>query len=205
MAKKGGSLTGARKRFTAMLVEEAKEIGGFTFEELDELLDMKQHTMSRYSQQKRAPNAVDVQDLENKVAKLLKRPSHVVVIENNELAVHPYAELMVGAPDNGLNLRSTPAECFQLGYEGDWPTYRRLKYSPPRGGVRLIQLYAWQWGILWDRGVLPSQWSRQALGIPEDAPVESFLPAMVEAAKAERAAIWRAQATIHRAKVGERP
>lgn len=199
------SLTGALKRFASMLIEEARDVGGFTFAELDTMLDLAEGTTSRYSQRKRAPNAEDIQDLENKVARLLKRPAHVVVIEANDMAVAPYAELVVGEPDKNLNLRAMSAEYLQFGYEGDWPTYRRLTYSSPRGGVRLIHLYAWQWGILWDRGVLPSEWTRAALGIPEDAPVESFLPAMVEAAKLERAAAWRAQAALYSAKGGGKP
>lgn len=199
------SLTGALKRFASMLIEEARDVGGFTFAELDVLLDVEEGTTSRYSQRKRAPNAEDIQDLENRVARLLKRPAHVVVIENNGLAVNPYTELGIDEPDKNLNLRKIPAECLELSYEGDWPTYRRLKYSPPRGGLRLVHLFAWQWGILWDRGVLPSQWSRATLGIPADAPVESFLPAMVEAAKLERSAAWAAQAALHGAKGGGSP
>jgi hypothetical protein len=188
-----------------MLIEEARDVGGFTFAELDDRLGLEEGTTSRYSQRKRAPNAESIQDLENKIAKLLKRPAHVVVIDNNLLAVAPYAELAVGEPDKNLNLRTIPAEYLELSYEGGWPTYRRLKYTPPLHGLRLAQLYAWQWGILWDRGVLPPQWSRAALGIPDEVPVEAFLPAMVEEAKLEWAAAWQTQAALYKAKGGGRP
>lgn len=79
------------------------------------------------------------------------------------------------------------AEYLQFGYKGDWPTYRRLTYFSPQGGLRLIYLCAGHC-ILWDRGALLSKRTRGALGTPEDVPTESFFPAMVEAAKLERAA-----------------
>lgn len=180
-----------------MLIEEAKDVGGFTFAELDALLDVEDGTTSRYSQRKRAPNAEDIQDLENKVARLLKRPAHVVVIENNGLAVEgSMANLEFGAPDKALNLRDTPAYSLQLGYDGDWPTYRRLKYSPPRGGRSLLSVYAWQWGVLWDRGALAEPWTREDLELAPDTPVEAFLPKMVEEAKAERAAYMRMRRSL---------
>lgn len=192
------SLTGALKRFASMLIEEARDVGGFTFAELDALLGVEDGTTSRYSQRKRAPNAEDIQDLENKVARLLKRPAHLVVIENNGLAVPDgIASLEVGVPDKALNLRDTPAYSLQLGYDADWPTYRRLKYSLPRGGISLLSVYAWQWGILWDRGALGEQWTREALGLAPDTPVEAFLPRMVEDAKAERAAYLRMRRSVN--------
>jgi len=53
----------------------------------------------------------------------------------------------------------------------------------------MLALYAWQWGVLWDRG-LP--WlDRAKWGISPDAAVESFVPAITEKAKAERAAVAR--------------
>lgn len=183
------ALTGALKRFSSMLIEEAKDISGLTYAELDESLEYEYGTTSRYAQRKRAPNAEDVQDLENRVARLLKRPSHIVTIESNELISNgSLAELAIGWPDRNLDLRDLNAITLQLGYEDDWPTYRRLKYSPRHGGVRLLDLYAWQWGVLWDRNVLPAPWSREVLGISCDAPVEAFLPHLVEQAKKERLA-----------------
>lgn len=180
-----------------MLMEEARDVGGFTFAELDALLNVEDGTTSRYSQRKRAPNAEDIQDLENKVARLLKRPAHTVVIENNGFAVAgEIASLEFGVPDKALNLRDTPAYLLQLGYDADWPTYRRLKYSPPRDGRSLLSVYAWQWGILWDRGALAEPWTREALGIAPDTPVEAFLPRMVEEAKAKRVAYIRMQRSL---------
>lgn len=180
-----------------MLIEEARDVGGYTFAELDVLLDVEDGTTSRYAQRKRAPNAEDIQDLENKVARLLKRPAHMVVIENNGLADESgFADLEFGFPDKALNLRDIPAYSLQLGYDSDWPTYRRLKYSPHRGGQSLLSLYAWQWGILWDRGVLAAPWTREALGLDPNTPVEVFLPKMVEDAKAERTAYMRMRQSL---------
>ncbi|MFL6671724.1 MAG: hypothetical protein ACJ8LG_00360 [Massilia sp.] len=192
------SLTGALKRFASMLIEEARDVGGFTFAELDALLDFDDGTTSRYSQRKRAPNAEDIQDLENKVARLLKRPAHLVVIENNGLAAEGgMANLEFGVPDKALNLRDTPANSLQLGYDTDWPTYRRLKYSPPSGSLSLLSVYAWQWGILWDRGALGAPSTREASGLHPDTPVEVFLPGLVEDAKVERAAYMRMRRSLN--------
>jgi hypothetical protein len=125
------------------------------------------------------------------------RPPHLVVIKDNGLAIGGgFANLSAGFPDKNLNLRDTPSYAFQLGYEDDWPTYRRLKCSPPRDGRTLLGLYAWQWGILWDRNALPEPWTREALGIDPSVPVEGFLPAMVEEAKAERRAYMRMRRSV---------
>ena len=192
------SLTGALKRFASMLIEEARDVGGFTFAELDVLLDFEDSTTSRYSEWKRAPNAEDIQNLENKVARLLKRPAHLVVVENNGLAAEGgITNLEFGFPNKALNLRDVPTNSLQLGYDADWPTYRRLKYSPPRSGLSLLSVYAWQWGILWDRGVLEHPWTRDALGFHPDTPVEVFLPKMVEDAKAGRTAYMRMRQALN--------
>ncbi|WP_439670861.1 hypothetical protein [Cupriavidus necator] len=177
-----------------MLIEEARDFTGLTFEQLDEALELKEGEAIRYSRYPiergtRAPNADDIQDLEDRVARLLKRPAHTVVVENNAvLNADPYADPVIGEPRSGMNLRDLDATDVQLGYEGDWPTYRRLKYSPPTRGVRVLDLYLWQWGILWDKGVLP--WSREALGLPQSTPVEEFLPALVQEVKRQRQEVF---------------
>ncbi|XYJ88709.1 Transposase [Cupriavidus necator] len=191
---RGRRLRIALSRFAAMLIEEARDFTGLTFEQLDEALELKEGEAIRYSRYPiergtRAPNADDIQDLEDRVARLLKRPAHTVVVENNAvLNADPYADPVIGEPRSGMNLRDLDATDVQLGYEGDWPTYRRLKYSPPTRGVRVLDLYLWQWGILWDKGVLP--WSREALGLPQSTPVEEFLPALVQEVKRQRQEVF---------------
>lgn len=189
---KGRRLRIALSRFAAMLIEEARDFTGLTFEQLDEALELKEGEAIRYSRYPiergtRAPNADDIQDLENRVASLLKRSAHTIVVENNAvLNADPYADPVIGAPHSGMNLRDLDATDIQLGYEDDWPTYRRLKYSPPLEGVRPLDLYLWQWGILWDKGLLPEPWTRGALGLPQSTPVEEFLPDLVQNAKRQR-------------------
>jgi hypothetical protein len=50
----------------------------------------------------------------------------------------------------------------------------------------MLRLYAWQWGILWERGV-PSL-NRETFGVKNDAKIESFLPEMTENAMCDRRA-----------------
>ncbi|MCT7327996.1 hypothetical protein [Ralstonia mojiangensis] len=191
-SNKGKRLRVALCRFAAMLIEEARDIAGLTFEELDHSLGLEPGQVIRYSRYPieagtRAPHAAGIQRLEEKVAALLKRPSHTVVIENNALLLEDWlADPVVGVPAADINLRTTESTDLQLGYEGDWPTYRRLKYSAPQDGVRLLDLYLWQYGVLWEMGTLPPEWSREAIGVPEDMPVEEFLPQLVEEAKHQR-------------------
>lgn len=171
---KGQRLRMARSRFAAMLVQEAKDIGRVSSnEKLDEALGLPDGRSARYAQypcdaKTRAPQAAAIQDLENRVAKFLKRTAHRVVIENN------LTREEMGAPRDRVNLRDFSPEDFQLGYEGDWPTYRRLICPEPD----LIELYLWQWGVLWDRG-LPGP-SRQEWGIPAETPIEPFVDALTQ-------------------------
>lgn len=194
---KGRRLRIALCRFGAMLIEEARDITGLSFAALDDALDLPEGQAFRYSlypirDKTRAPQAAGIQGLENRVAKLLKRSVNIVVIENNALTAQgPFTDLAIDLPAGGIDLRSVDEHDLQLGYEDDWPTYRRLKYSKPQNGLRLIDLYAWQWGVLWDRGALQDPWTREAQGLPPEAPVESFLPALVQHAKAERRAWMR--------------
>jgi hypothetical protein len=198
---KGRRLRIALQRFSAMLIEEARDITGMSFPKLNAALagkDGPSINSFRWSlyplrRDSRAPQAASIQWLENSVAKLLKRPAHEVVIYNTALinSKDPYADLSIGKPAAGIDLRDVDEHDLHLGYADEWPTYRRLKYSRPRGGVHLISLYAWQYGILWDRGVLKEPWTREALGLPADIPVESFLPGLVEKAKQEHIACMK--------------
>jgi hypothetical protein len=74
-----------------------------------------------------------------------------------------------------LNVRGSVGVDFQLAYEYDWPTYRRLKNSAA------LEHHRWQWGIFWDSGVLQPPWSREHLELPADMPVEEFLPGLTRA------------------------
>jgi len=210
---KGRRLKAALSRFAAMLIEEARDISGLSYAKLDEALGLPDGQAKRYSlypmcAKTRAPQAASIQQLENRVARLLKRTAHVVVVENNakiDVDGGDWMGHVEGRPSGDLNLREYGPLDFQLGYDGDWPTYRRLKYTPrdlfsslppiheliDRGAhsrwQETLALYAWQWGVLWDRG-LP--WlDRAEWNISSDADVESFVLAITEKAKAERAAI----------------
>ncbi|MDY7579290.1 hypothetical protein RGU70_13285 [Herbaspirillum sp. RTI4] len=157
-----------------MLIEESRDITGLTFAQLDEKLDLPDGQSYRYSlypieNKTRAPQANQIQELEYRVAKLLKRAAHIVVVENNgkianESEDFSQQDIVEGKPGDGLNLRQLDGIELQLGYDGDWPTYRRLKSDGVLfygGGVsirdlvkrgvhsewpEMLRLYAWQWG-----------------------------------------------------------
>lgn len=181
-----------------MLVEEARDISGLTFEKLDEEFGFPIDRCKYYAKypvrkKTRAAPADEIQNLENLVARLLKRPAHILIIEDNSLilADDPMADITVGVPDKNLNLRHAQQTDLVIAYEGDWPTYRRLKYNPIShfSKVRLIDFYWWQWGILWDKGVLPEPWTRKSQGFPDDAPVKLIVDSLMAKAKAMRLAI----------------
>lgn len=208
-SNKGRRLRPALSRFSAMLIEEARDLTGLTFEQLDEEFDFEIGQSRRYSlypwqKKNRGPQAGGTQALENRVAKLLKRSAHNIVVTNsakiNLENIH-LSEEVEGKIGAGLNLRDFEAVHFQLNYEGDWPTYRRLKSHRPwlhpgpsinkllttdahEKWPEMLRLYSWQWGVLWDQG-LP--WlSREALGIDPNVPIESFLPELTAKAMRER-------------------
>lgn len=133
----------------------------------------------------RAPNADFIQQLEVRVSEFVGRPSHVVVIENNALISQDFswAELNVGMPLSGLDLRDFDASDFQLGYEHGWPTFRQLTLSfsglpsmPP-----LFEAYAWQYARVWEAGLLGDRRSMlQSLGLPEDTTLQDMIRVAVE-------------------------
>ncbi len=208
-SNKGRRLRPALSRFSAMLIEEARDLTGLTFEQLDEEFDFEIGQSRRYSlypwqKKNRGPQAGGIQELENRVAKLLKRSAHNIVVTNSakiDLENIHLSEEVEGKIGAGLNLRDFEAVHFQLRYEGEWPTYRSLKshrsWLHPRPSINklltsgtheqwpeMLRLYSWQWGVLWDQG-LP--WlSRETLGIEPNSPIESFLPELTAKAMRER-------------------
>ncbi|WP_225199749.1 hypothetical protein [Herbaspirillum sp. alder98] len=179
----------ALRQFAAMLIEEAHEISGLSYEALDEQFGFSAGLCLRYRTKKRAPQADEIQNLENLVARLLKRPAHVVLIyDNSKVNEHDLQNVAIEAPDREMNLRDRDDRFLQLGYEDDWPTYRRLKFGRAIGGIRTIDLYRWQWGCLWDTGLLQEPWTRACQGLDAHTPIEDFLEGMVLAWKENRKA-----------------
>lgn len=131
---KGRRLRAALSRFAAMLISEAQYVSGLSHAQLDEALGLSDGQSFRYSlyplrAKTRAPQAGSIQQLENRVAALLKRPAHKVVVEDNRLllgSISPFTNNAIGTPSDRLDLETSEATDFQLGYEGDWPTFRRL-------------------------------------------------------------------------------
>lgn len=207
---KGRKLRLALSRFAAMLIEEARDVSGLSYPKLDQALGLPDGQAFRYSQypivaKTRAPQAGSVQQLEVRVARFLKRPAHVVVVENNSLLGGPGShrlDLVVGTPADELDLGESNSTDLQLGYEGDWPTYRRLKYAEwsdslesicslvnrkasPEDWPEMLALYSWQWGVLWDRGI---PWlSRPDYGFPAGTPACVVIRSVFQDAKQERA------------------
>ncbi|MDY7579311.1 hypothetical protein RGU70_13400 [Herbaspirillum sp. RTI4] len=208
---RGKRLKPALARFASMLIEEAKDITGLTYPQLDEALGIEIGQAIRYSQfskgkeNPRAPHAAGIQGLENRVARLLRRTAHVVVVENNA-KIGPggfeQPDFIEGAPGDGLNLRAGDSEDFQLGYDGGWPTYRSLKADPTTIFCRyppiyelvtqelhddwheMLQIYSWQWGVLWDRG-LP--WlSREAMEVAANTSIDAAVEEMTAQAMQKR-------------------
>ena len=206
-------LNRALQRFAAMLIEEAMDLTGLPKSKVAEAMGLSDDQVNRYTRlpgmkNSRAPQAAAVQQLENRVAKLLKRTAHTVVVQNNSKVGSSnayFSDSVEGRPGDDLNLRQFDMGSFQLSYEGDWPTYRQLKtFRAWRTGSvdmkslvtrrasyeewpEMLRFYAWQWGILWERGV---PWlSRENFGIDTNAKLETFLPAMTERAKLDRRAI----------------
>ena len=206
-------LNRALQRFAAMLIEEALDLSGLPKARLAEALGITDDQVIRYTRlpgikSSRAPQAAAVQQLENRVAKLLKRTAHTVVVQNNSKFSNSntyFSDSVKGRPGDDLNLRQFDMGSFQLGYEGDWPTYRQLKtfrawktgsvdvkslvkrHASYEEWPEMLRFYAWQWGILWERGV---PWlSRENFGIDTNTKLEIFLPVMTERAKLDRRAI----------------
>jgi hypothetical protein len=200
-----------------MLISEARDVAEISsYPKLDEALGLPDGNSQRYAlfplerANTRAPQIGGIQSLENRVARLLRRPAHKVVIENTAPLhgignLHRALDLIAGEPRADANFRAIDPTHLELAYEYDWPTYGRLgkiDLSRIRDQDTLVSRYAWQWGILWDRDILPAQWSREALGIPASMKVEEFLPIYVKHYAIERHRTYLAQLA---SKLGELP
>ncbi|MET3135317.1 hypothetical protein AAKU55_005625 [Oxalobacteraceae bacterium GrIS 1.11] len=214
---KGHRMQVARSRFAAMLIHEARDVSGLNFRQLDEALGLEEGYSRRYSlfpKKCRAPQAARLQDMENRIAKLLRRSAHLVVLEDDTK--------VIGPPAGGLNVRENGKFSLWLTYADNWPTYDCLRdhrepglpitirdfnhtgeeprvydlverRSPYEGWPPMLRLYAWQWGVLWDKG-LP--WlTREAFGVAPSTSVDVFLPVLLENAKAELAHCRKGQMT----------
>lgn len=177
---RGRVLRTALNRFAAVLIDEARTFTGLSYPDLDHALGLEEGQSYRYSLyprtgKTRAPQAASIQQLENRVAKLLKRHAYRLVIQNNKAAVRGDNEV-IGGPGERVDLSGLAWSDLEIAYEHDWPTFRRLKRRPAT-----MHHYLWQWGVLWDKGLVPHPWSREVFGLPADMPVEAFLPALTKA------------------------
>ncbi|MDY7544627.1 hypothetical protein RGU75_00035 [Glaciimonas sp. CA11.2] len=209
MNKKGQKNMGRRlkpalNRFSSMLIEEALELSSLTIEQLDEVLDFTPGIAGSYLHQKkdRGPQAGSIQELENRVAKLVKRTAHTIVVENTYKVIfenYRFPDSIEGKPADNLNLRKYAPFCYELRYEDNWPTFNDLKHKngnfpifiTPDRSIRSILKYgaydelpidfchfSFQWGVLWDTGI---PWlKRESFGISPNAHIDSFLPKLTE-------------------------
>lgn len=176
---RGRTLRGALNRFAAILIDEARTLTGLSYSDLDAALGLPDGQTYRYSlyprtRKTRAPQAASIQQLENRIAKLLKRRAHKIVVRNNRVTSQDRDEI-IGSPGDLFDFGDLVWSDLELAYEYDWPSFRRLK------GRLVMEHYLWQWGILWDRGLVPYPWTRETLGVPADMPVEEFLPSLTAA------------------------
>lgn len=191
-----------------MLIEEVQDIAGLSYPQIDEQLHLPDGQAYRYAldaanKKSRAPQAHSVQNLEFRVARLLKRPARRVIIRNNGLCLFGYGDeddQIIGTPGENFNLRGFESSVYRLGYE-EHPTYWELKYSaanntdgkehslarlmrrkaPCREWDLLRLLFSFQWGILWSNGA------------PWSSGEETDFPGEVSSDTLELALAWLAE------------
>ena len=121
---KGRRLRVALMRFSAMLIEEARDLTGLPYAELDAQLGLPDGQSYRYSlypiqKKSRAPQAGSIQELENRVARLLKRTAHKIVVENRILfdGVRPgwQSDVLMGTPNVCMNVLHFENSQFKSG------------------------------------------------------------------------------------------
>ncbi|MFC4275335.1 hypothetical protein [Achromobacter aloeverae] len=202
---RGDRLHLARQRFSAMLIDEVKDIAGMTLPQIDEALqkaglrskvDTRTNMAARYSHwlpgpDGRAPTAGDIQEFEDKVAAVLERPAHKVLVYRYIKPEYDQVEVL-GAPGDRLDLGDASPVDLYLDYEDDWPTYRRLKADRLRRRIRgtarpdLIDLYAWQWGVLWKKTAEREPvFSWEEIGLPSEQSIAANLEELVRQGKRE--------------------
>lgn len=160
---KGQRLKDARQRFAAMLIQEVHDITGLDFARIDRALSLESGmAYKRFHMQ--GPNALLIQDLENRVAKFLGRPSHRIIVINRKLGF-----ACVGTPGGKMDKKNFLAKDFFLAYDDEFPTYGSMnvhkgpsEYWPPISELikskatqydwsPFLSKYSWQWAILWDQ------------------------------------------------------
>lgn len=191
-----------------MLVREARDISGVSYEVLAEALRLEVTALFRYAicepiSKARAPLHM-AQRLENRVASFLERPAHPVVIEctHNRVLYGPgwpyWVDLRVSDTTEikwrrDRDLPFAEEHDFELVYGDSWPHYGRLSSS---GGFNAsapwcdqpepIQEFAHQWGVLWRRpGKYPlpdgmREWQDRDFLVPMGVTAEQFVEIMLD-------------------------
>jgi hypothetical protein len=206
---KGRRLRLATCRFLAMLIREARDITSLSYDALAEprALGLELHSLVRFAvypprSKTRAPLSM-AQRLENRVANLLGRPAHPVVIECTHHAVlngpgWPYwvdPRVSDSTEVTWRRDRDFPGaeqEDFKLAYGDSWPDYGQLSSAggfnpsmPWSDQPELIQQFSFQWGALWNRpGKYPfphgmHEWQDREYLIPMGVTTEQFVKTML--------------------------
>lgn len=201
---RGRRLRPALVRFAAILISEARELTGLSWAKLDEALDLPAGQSKRYlspyiTKKGRAPQAAGIQRLEDRVAALLKRPNHKLFVfkmedddDQSEKPLNSFGfslDEVMGIPESEMNLRFADSIELRIGYEYEWPDYRRLRASNHRhvdesGVYSLFDIWSWQYGIFWDR-TSPCDF-RSKLSIPSEIPSSEAIRDIYEFIRAER-------------------
>ncbi|MFN4328530.1 MAG: hypothetical protein ACK4FF_06610 [Limnobacter sp.] len=201
---RGRRLNPALVRFASILITEARELTGLSLAKLDEALDLSTGQSKRYSSpyvtdKGRAPQAAAIQRLEDRVAALLKRPNHKLFVfkmeheeEQSARPLNPFGfslDEVIGIPESEMNLRFADSIELRIGYEYEWPDYRRLRATNYRhvdetGVYSLFDIWSWQYGIFWD--LTDPCPLRTKFSIPTEVPSTEAIRNIYEFARAER-------------------
>jgi hypothetical protein len=157
------------------LIREARHIGGFTYEQLNELLDLdgecQRYAACPDAARKRAPKAEEIQHLENQIASILKRPARKIVV------VDIRSQATLGVPSKAADYLAYSPEDLSLAYADGPPLYEQMIDEMSDGDEQwadyVFATHAWQWGILWERNI--PELSRSELGVPDDVPVDELI------------------------------
>jgi hypothetical protein len=180
-ANHGRVLNKALKRFTTMLISEAREITGMTYEQLDEALSYEMGTCGRWARGTRAVQLSSIQVLEDKVAQLGKRKAHPISVcdahPEDAGTIEEFMEMIIDEELRpGMNLRDRRDREFELVYADRWPTYAQLE------DACLTYRWRWQWGLLWEQDRLTHPWTRKSLLIRKATPVSAVVKSLEQEA-----------------------